>query len=276
MELVKQSAAKRADSPAVRSRSAAAGTGTVHRIIRLIAAIAAARDNVGVGELAQKLSLPIPTIHRLLHLLRSEGVVEWDARAHRYMVGPELHRISAQVTSLTMMNDVAKREIAKLSDQTGETVLFGIYQPGTTAMSFEVRAEGGHPLQYRIQMHVPLSLVWGASGKAILAYLPEPIIERALAQEVDQAQSGMAPPTLEQLLEELERCRQAGFSVSEGEKLAGARGVAAPVFGLNGVIGSICMTSPKERIPINRVAEFGKLVTDAARALSRSLGAPDV
>jgi DNA-binding IclR family transcriptional regulator len=256
------------------NREGAEGTGTVHRTIRLIAAVASARKDVGVGELSQKLGLPIPTIHRLLHLLRDEGVVDWDPKTHRYSVGPELYRVSAQVGSSSTMQDIARHEIERLSEETGETVLFGIYQPGSTAMSFEVRAEGSHPLQYRIQMHVPLSLVWGASGKAMLAYLPEDVIARALEREQHQAMNGAEPPSLAELLEELERVRKSGYGVSEGEKLAGARGVAAPVFGLSGIVGSICMTSPKERIPINRVAEFGEMVAATAGRLSRSLGEP--
>lgn len=247
-------------------------TGTVHRTIRLISAIAASKQDVGVGEVAAKLNLPIPTIHRLLNLLRQEGVVDWDERTHRYALGPELYRIAAQVNEAASWVKIATAELRRANEQTGESILLGLYQPSALAMSFEVRVEGVHPLQYRIDMHVPLSLVWGASGKAILAHLPEDISKKVLKAEKKDAANGQQPPRYDQLDEELEHIREVGFALSNGEKLIGARGIAAPVFRPNGVIGSVCMTSPTERIPTERIEEFGQTMAECGRRISRSLG----
>jgi DNA-binding IclR family transcriptional regulator len=249
------------------------GTGTVHRVVQLLASIASINGEIGVGELAQRLGLPIPTIHRLLHLLRDDAMVEWNPATHKYSVGPEMFRIAAQVMSNVTAPSMAQREIERVSEQIRETVLFGLYQPANATMSFAARAEGSHPLQYRIQMHTPLSLVWGASGKAILAFLPEDVVTRALAAEREDSKSGAPPPTREQLEQELARVRKNGYAVSEGEKLLGARGVAAPVFNRQGIVGSMCITSPKERVPIDRITEFGEIVKAAAERLSRTLGA---
>ncbi|KPF89819.1 hypothetical protein IP81_16270 [Novosphingobium sp. AAP83] len=252
---------------------AAEGTGTVHRAVRLIAALAATRGEVGVGDLAGRVGLPLPTIHRLLHLLRKEGVVSWSEETHRYAIGPELYRIAAQVRDSVDIGDLAQRELEILCDQVHQTALFGLYQPGTLSMSFAAKAEADHPLQYRIQMHVPLSLVWGASGKAILAYLSEDQMDRALASETANSASGAKLPERERLLQDLARVRKTGFAVSEGEKLYGARGIAAPVFNSSGIAGSICLTSPQDRIAIDRIAELAKMVVQAAARLSRSFGA---
>ena len=251
----------------------AEGTGTVHRAVRLIAALAATRGEVGVGDLAGRVGLPLPTIHRLLHLLRKEGVVSWNEETHRYAIGPELYRIAAQVSASVDIGDLAQRELEILCDQAQETVIFGLYQPGTLSMSFAAKAEADHPLQYRIQMHVPLSLVWGASGKAILAYLSEDEVDRALTSEKANSASGTELPDRERLLQDLARVRKVGFAVSEGEKLYGARGIAAPVFNSAGIAGSICLTSPRDRIAIDRIPELAEMVVLAASRLSRSLGA---
>jgi DNA-binding IclR family transcriptional regulator len=248
-------------------------TGTVHRTIRVIAAIAASKQDVGVGEVATKLGLPVPTIHRLLNLLRLEGVVDWDERTHRYAPGPELYRIAAQVNVAASWIKIATTELRRTKELTGETILLGLYHPGALAMSFEVRIEGDHPLQYRVEMHAALSLVWGASGKVILANLPEGIVKKALKAETKNAANGQQPPRYAQLKEELERILAAGFALSNGEKLIGARGIAAPVFRPNGIIGSVCMTSPTERIPAEKIKEFGQIMVECGRRISHSLGA---
>jgi DNA-binding IclR family transcriptional regulator len=68
--------------------------------------------------------------------------------------------------------------------------------------------------------------------------------------------------------------RNRGYAVSESEKLPGARGIAAPVFGLDGVIGCICLTSPKARMPHGSIEEIGRAIIAQARELSLALGAP--
>ena len=248
-------------------------SGTVHRAMRLLAALAEAQEDVGVIDLASQLDLPSPTIHRLLNLLRECGMVDWNPKTRKYGTGAEFYRIAAQLLTSNSLMDVIRRELVKLTEITGETILVGMYQASSRSMSFEMRSEGVHALQYRINMHQPLSLVWGASGKAILAHLPDEVVAEVLETErAQKSAEGAALPTLEELQVELERFRSMGYGASEGEKLAGARGIAAPVFGPNGVMGSVCMTSPKERIPINRIAEFGNLVSDKAREISRLVG----
>ena len=45
------------------------GTGTVHRVTRMLAELAAAKGkHISVSALAGKLELPMPTVHRLLQL----------------------------------------------------------------------------------------------------------------------------------------------------------------------------------------------------------------
>lgn len=250
----------------------ATGTGTVRRVTRLLGELASIKGHVSVSELAARLKLPMPTVHRLLQLLRENGMVDWNSGNKRYSVGPELYRIAALVTSSADLPKIAQGQIDQVAEQLGETTLFGSYLPSALGMAFVARAEGRHALQYKIDLNAVTSLVWGASGKAILAYLPPETVEKALAKAANSA-SGRTPPDLDKLNEELARVRRIHYAVSEGEKLQGARGVAAPVFNSEGVIGSICVTSPRERVPIESLADFGQTVLEAAQRLSRSLGA---
>src|SRR3546814_14265980 len=81
----------------------------------------------------------------------------------------------------------------------------------------------------------PVPLYWGASGKAILAFLPDDEIEQILRREGASPASGEKPPSLRARMAELREVRERGYAISEGQKLPGARGVAAPVFDAKGV-----------------------------------------
>jgi DNA-binding IclR family transcriptional regulator len=246
-------------------------TGTVHRVARLLSAIANSSGSVRVSSLATAVGLAPSTTHRLLHLLRREGLVDWSADGHNYSIGAELYRLSARVIGQRKIADVAQPYIDRLAHRFGEAALFGVAIPSIPAMIFVARADGQHPLQYRIQMNHHLSLLWGASGKSILAFADEALRDRVLAHE--RGQGSPAPP-LKELEAALQLVRRRGFAVSEGEKLPGAQGIAAPVFGPDGIVGCLCITAPKGRIPRDSVLTIGRAVALEAAELSRALGAP--
>jgi DNA-binding IclR family transcriptional regulator len=249
------------------------GTGTVFRVVRLLAAIAEAGRPVGVGKLADELGLATSTVHRLLQLLRKEGIVDWDTETHLYFVGAEYYRIAARVVGAVHIRDLARPFIQRIAEQFDETTLLGLHLPAQRAMMFVARADGSQALQYRIALDQPLALVWGASGKSVLAFLPKIAVTEAIASAKPGPASGAPVPPREVLLSELAEIRDRGYAVTEAEKLPGARGIAVPVFGRRGVIGSICLTSPKERLPHASIGEIALFIVEQAAVLSQTLGA---
>jgi DNA-binding IclR family transcriptional regulator len=205
--------------------------------------------------------------------MRTEGFVESAAEGRLYTVGRQFYRVAARVMASTSPADRAQPLLHELALTHDETVLFGLYLPTERAMCFAARADGHQMLKYEIELHRPLSLVWGASGKAILAFLPENIVRTILASEGPSPGSGLAPPPFTQLERELRRVREQGYSVSESQKLPDARGIAAPVFGPAGVLGCICLTSPRSRALRDSVEAVAKDVATHAAAFSRDLGA---
>jgi DNA-binding IclR family transcriptional regulator len=118
-----------------------------------------------------------------------------------------------------------------------------------------------------------MSLVWGASGKSILAYL-DPSRVKEISRAAGRAPgSNAVPPSYADLNAELEAVRRDGFIVTNSEKLPGARGVAAPVFGPDGVEGCICITSPADRLPSEAIRRVVDRVVQEADYLSLLNGA---
>ncbi len=247
-------------------------TGTVARAVSVLAALADHGAEMGVNQLAETLSLPASTTHRLLKLLRNEDLVEWNPVTRRYGVGPGLYRISARVLESVSLPQLARSYLDRLAARFDETVLLGNYLERQRALSFAARADGQQALQYRINMHVPTSLLWGASGKAILAHLSDQVVAAVLAEEGPSPATGAPLPTLPELQNELDAIRVAGYARSANEKLPGACGIAAPVFGPRGVVGCIVLTAPQERLPREQEPEIIEAVRETARELSDVLG----
>lgn len=249
-----------------------AGTGTVSRALHLIRVIAEEGGSVTVKRVSDRLGLAPSTTHRLLQLLREDGFVE-NVEPGRYSIGPQLLRVASLVVSNSPVVRRAQAAIERTALRFNETVMFGLYLPTESALSFEARADGQQRLTYQIDMHTPTSLVWGASGKSVLAFLDPALTEEILECETTSPAQGMARPSLQALNEELALIRERGWATSRSEKLPDACGIAAPVFGPGGIIGCICLTTPESRMDPANIQEFGETVASHARALSHELGA---
>lgn len=262
-----------ATAPEETSAPSETSTGTVSRALQLLTVIADSGGSVSVKRIAEAMRLAPSTAHRLLNLLRKEGFVEASAEGRQYSIGPQFYRVAARVIHTVSPRDIAQPVIESLANQFSETVLFGIYQPAQQALNFAGRADGQQKLKYEIAMNQPLSLVWGASGKAILAFLTEEQVAALFASGGPSPATGKALPAKSELDRELAEIRLRGYALSDGEKLPDARGIAAPVFGPKGVFGCICLTSPKSRMPHGDIAAIGQEIVARAATLSRDLGA---
>ncbi|WP_254522283.1 IclR family transcriptional regulator [Natrinema caseinilyticum] len=87
-----------------------------------------------------------------------------------------------------------------------------------------------------------------ASGKVVLADMDETRLDRVLDTH---GLTSMTPNTItdrEKLKSELMKIREQGFARDKEEAAVGICGVAAPVNGLDGVIGTVSVSGPASRI----------------------------
>jgi DNA-binding IclR family transcriptional regulator len=233
----------------------------------------------GVREIARQLSLPVSSVHRLLSTLLNTDLVSRDEETRRYSVGPEAYRLAARIARSMRLSEFALPALRRLTAEFNETALLGVYLGQQGKMMFTDRVDGTHFLQYRISLLEPLSVVWGASGKAILAFLAPDVFDAILQAEGPAPATGALPPRRSELTTELDWIRQHGYAVSRGEKIPGACGVAAPVFGPAGITGCLCVTSPLDRLSEGTVRRLSVRVVEEAALVSelyggRSSGSP--
>jgi DNA-binding IclR family transcriptional regulator len=131
---------------------------------------------------------------------------------------------------------------------------------------------GSHPLRYEAAMYQPTSLVWGATGRGILAFLPEEVIDTVLAKEDPSPASGRKMGKPSQIKSDLAQIRAQGYAHSRGQKVVGAEGFSAPVFDANGVIGALCITLPQSRFKDSMQPRFARTLMDQAARFSNTLG----
>jgi DNA-binding IclR family transcriptional regulator len=251
----------------------ASAAGTVARVVQLLACLAEADGPVSIKFLCQTLKLPASTVHRLLGLLADEGMVERSADRPIYAPGLELVRIASLLASKVRIVDVAKPFMRAVVRECDETCCLLQYLPERRKVMALHAEFSSHPLRYRIELYQPHSLLWGATGRAVLAFLPPDEIEAAIGGGDSSPATGARAPARGALLADLDEIRSRGYAITHGQKIEGAVGIGAPVFNSERrVIGSLCMTIPETRFNKKTQARLSQILMSRAGEFSRALG----
>ncbi|QCX77876.1 Bacterial transcriptional regulator [Streptomyces sp. YIM 121038] len=124
---------------------------------------------------------------------------------------------------------------------------------------------------------VGCSLRTGASGRALLAYVPEDIREIALAEPIP-ATAGPGAMDNEELLASIEGIRACGYAIGRQECLPGWNSVAVPALWGNTALGVVLWLRPADEGPgdvtdyVEDVRKAAELISFAATAGGRNPG----
>lgn len=255
-------------------KNSAEALGTVERVVEVLRFFAENGDST-LKDLSTAIKLAPSTCHRLVDLLGRQGLIEQDTAGRRYRIGRELFRLSALVQSRHDVRSISLPFLRKLVDACDETCVLSLYLPVEGRIFFAEKIDSSMMLRYQLPMNTPMSALWGATGRSIVAYLPKDEVDRIYESEGRAPASGEPLPSRRTLDQQFASIRERGFDISYGQKIEGAVGIGAPVFGIDGaVIGSVGLTVPATRITAKDHARLGKLVRGTAQNLSVALGSP--
>jgi DNA-binding IclR family transcriptional regulator len=219
----------------------------------------------GVTELAGRVGLRKSSTHRLLVALARVQLVRYDAVARRYNLGFRVLRWTATWLDRLDVRTCALPYLRSIREKCEETVSLNL-RDGHRRVAVE-RLETTRELRFVVDLGTPLPLHVGASGKAILAFLPADEV----AEVLDGARLG--PRARAALRRELEGIRRLGSAVSLGERIPGSGSVAAPIFNHErSVIGSVSVLSLAVRLSDDVIRSHRELVRQAGEAISEALG----
>lgn len=229
--------------------------------------------DVGVRELSTNLKISASSAHRLLLSLTEEGFVKKDAHNARYSLGLEFLRLAQLTVAGTTIRRVALRPMRRLVDACNETALLGVYDSTRQEMMFAESVESGHALRYAVALNKWGPVYTGASGLAIMAFLENATIQSIIDRTRLAPLTGASITESYRLHAELDNTRKQGWAITRGQRIVGAVGLAAPVFGSSGdVLGDICLTIPEQRFNESSKTHLVELLLDCASSITREMG----
>lgn len=214
-------------------------------------------------------------VYRSLKTLEEAGFLRTEDDG-RFALTPVMNVLSAASANSRQASlvEIAKQHLDRIAAQTEESVHLFVLA-GEHAVCVD-RRDSLHQVRLASVLGRSVPLHAGAVPKAILAHLPEArrraILTKLSAYPRYTDKTLLTPQRLEA---DLEQIRERGYSISDEDYDASARGVGAPIFDhTQQVVGGVSVGGPSFRVADDALKRFGSLITLEARAISQRLGYP--
>lgn len=209
-------------------------------------------------ELQQRLQLPKPTVYRLLSGLERRGLIYSFGAPRQYRLGVNALKLARAWSQAFDIGSESEGTLKALSFKSGETAALFLRQGAQERILIRC-VRSPQALSYSLELGNVSPLTIGASGKCILAFLPEAEVTAICATQQTSAA---------RMRKELLQTKREGYCITIGERIPGAMSMAAPIFGHEAVLGSIALLLPQVRNTPSRNAELVRELVTAARAIS--------
>jgi DNA-binding IclR family transcriptional regulator len=247
----------------------------LNHIIAILDCFSVEQPSLGVREAARMANMTPSTAGRLMAEMKEVGILQQNPISRLYSMGSKTLTWAGVFTASLDLRSVAMPYMEELLQTTSETVTLYTLE-GNERLCVE-RLESHHNIRMVSRVGMRLPLYAGSAGKAILAFLPVEKREEILQNSSMKPFTRHTYSDKDQLRNELEKIRIQGYSVSHGEWLVDASGVATPCFGQGeAVIGALTISGPTSRFTEEKVKAYAVEVVKAAVIISQLMGSRTV
>lgn len=247
--------------------STPSGDGTVGKACDVLDLVAGFGRPVRFTELLEKSEFPKATLYRFLQTLTSQGMLAYDLDRQTYSLGVRLVRLAHVAWQQSSLAPVARPHVDALSREIGETV--HLAQLDNAQVLYVDKRNAAEPIEMYSQAGKVGPAYCTGVGKAMLAFLAEPELQRVLLQQSFHRFTDNTLTTAEQLCTELAAIRARGFAFDEEEHEPGIICIAMPILSTaSRVHGALSVTTSTSRKSIEELSGLAPALSRAARAIS--------
>ena len=243
----------------------ASGAEGARRVLAVLLAFSPQRHTLTARELARLTGIPLPSMYRYIALLRETGLLVGDDRG-AYRLTPRIIGLARAAEAGETFIEIADPVMRDLAAECGETVIF-VRLIARVPVCVH-RVESAHHLRAAFEPGQSLPLLRGASGRVLLAGLPEGVRREFLAPlaKTDPAEA-------ERLDEAIAKVAARGWATSEEEIDRGVWAASAAVTDGQATVAALTVPSPLVRSPSALQERLLGQVRAAAARLSTRIAA---
>ena len=253
------------------SNNSGSGTQAITRTLAVLGVFCDDEADLGISDLAQRLSLSPSTIHRIVRALVVEGYLAQNPETERYYLA-RAAVLLGQAANRRLGLHLASTVLERLVDETGESVNLGVRDGSEIVVV--MRAESKHPLRFSQAIGSRLPVHATSMGKSTIAYSASIEDELETLSLPLQALTPKTITSVASLRRDLERTRSRGYSTDDEEGIPSVRCVGAPILSPQGdVLAAIAIQGPAVRMPRSRLKTLAPVAVEAAQEIAELIPA---
>jgi DNA-binding IclR family transcriptional regulator len=217
----------------------------------------------------QATGLTRPTVHRIVHVLIEEGIVEQHPKSKRYAIGGQVSELALARQSRSPLLVAAEPYLAELSAALGDT-LFLTVRTGLDTLCL-ARRIGAFPIQVlSIEVGVRRPLGVSSAGVAMLASLD--------ADESKEIVSANQPrflsykTTAREVSRQVAIARRAGYYIRERGIVPGTKSMSAWIQAPS-LTGALTVSMIRARLNPAREQEVAGILLESASRIQQAIAA---
>jgi DNA-binding IclR family transcriptional regulator len=237
---------------------------TLARGLGVLRAFRASDNGLTHAEIAQRTSLPKPTISRLTYTLCELGYLSHGGRNDRFRLGPAAVALGSVAALSISFVDLASEAMQKLADDTGTLTLIAVRDHDRMLLAKTWRPAGAATIWLEPGHRIPI--FGSSSGQAVLATMAE---DHLAALTPDDALRAFRRDGYDQLIGQ-------GFVIAPDPTryASTVNAVSVPYFAaeFGECVAFTCGALPRDLPDARMLSEVGPALRDTVRALEARTG----
>lgn len=246
------------------------GAQAIRRALFLLRVLAAGGESgLPLKEVVQATRLSRPTVHRIVHVLMEEGLVERHERSGRYAIGTQVPELALARPSRSPLLAAADDILRKTSQRVGDT-LFLTVRTGNDTLCVDRRI-GSYPIQVlSIAVGARRPLGVSSAGVAILAALPAQESRRIAA--TNEPRFAGYRTDRQTVLSEIADVRRRGYGVREVGLVQGTKSISTWIKTADGdPAAALTISAVRTRLGPRREQEVVETLLKAAYEIEQKI-----
>jgi IclR family KDG regulon transcriptional repressor len=238
----------------------------VERSLDILLCFTLQTPELSMTEIATQVGLHKSTAHRLLATLENKRFVQRDPNSGLYRLGLRLLRLIHVTLNHDNLLQLAIPHLHRLSEAFEENVHLTVLDVTSVVYVHVIESPRRVKLAAALGQSLPAHAT--ASGKAILAFLPESELLNILERGMQQYTKNTIR-SVEEYIKDKQEIIERGYAVSEQEYESDINALAAPIFDVDSYpVASISIAGPAYRLTNERILEIAPSLLSTVNEIS--------
>jgi len=190
--------------------------------------------SLSLSEIAKKLGVSRTVPYRLLYTLQSIGYLTQDENTKQYSLTPKVLELGFSYINSLKIPEIAQPYMESLRDEIGASCHLSILDGHEVVYVGSAPVRGVSAVNVNIGLRLPAHAT--ANGKLLLAYEPKESLMQLFHVSNLTPYTDKTLTTPGEFMDQLEKIRQNGYSMTSGEFHQGIHSIAAPIYGRTGKV----------------------------------------